>query len=431
MASPVLRVLRFFDRAWLFSLVLILCLLMGNFPATAEPGTQNATVIPAQNATIPALPKQNAIVPAPGAEKSLSPLPESDKPLTSIPATANKNATRRYNATAAPVALDPAWKPLLTRLVADGFDAAEIEPLFVQLGPKSYSSAYMAAKITELYGVGGVGIRRRDSAAPILPDGYEQPLSEFNIGSCKAFMTQYAKELADIEAKHGVPARTIVGLLLVETGLGTDLGSDIALRSLAGMAATTTPQLLGSSGNSAQIARVRAASLASTLKVKSDWAYNEVKALLRYGKETGTDISKMPGSIYGAVGICQFMPSNIEPYGVDGDGDGKVDLFSVVDAMYSVGNYLEANGWRAAMSPQQQFMVIKTYNQDNIYAAQVLGASNQLALAIKGKVSDARSPLAGVGPVPASALDPSLRRARRVPVAARVKSLGSYESLLQ
>ncbi len=327
--------------------------------------------------------------------------------------------------------LDPAWMPLIVKLGQDGFDVEKTTRLFAGLGPSSYSPAFMAAKILELYGVGGVGIRRSPEGDVVPPDGYSQPISDVTIGSCRAFMTKYADVLENIRKKHGVPATTIVAVLLVETGLGCDLGSDPALRALGSMALTSTPALLGSAGNSAQVKRVSAASLKNTLKEKSAWAYDEVKALIRYGEDTNRDIAQMPGSMYGAVGLCQFMPTNIVPYGVDGDGDGKVDLFSVVDAMYSVANYLEGNGWRGAKTPEQRFSVILTYNHDNYYAARVLGVSNQLDLAAKGKVASGRSALAGVGPVPPSVLDPSLkRRGRFVPPSARIKSLNSYQDLL-
>lgn len=347
-----------------------------------------------------------------------------EEPGGSASNTAGKNAFR------GPLpALDPAWKPLIDRLAEDGFERAKMEDLFASLGPQSYSPAYMAAKITELYGVGGIGINRADGAVPDLPENYEQPVSDVTVGSCMEFIKKYAFDLAAIEDKHGVPTRVIIAILLVETGLGLDLGSDTSLRALGSMAATTTPALLGRKGNAGQARRVRPGALAATLKVKSDWAYNEVKALIRYGEHCGADPAKIPGSIYGAVGICQFMPSNIEPYGVDGDKDGKVDVFSVVDAMYSVANYLEANGWRNAKTSSQQFAVIKTYNQDNYYAARVLGISNYVGRAIAGKVPSGRSAMAGIGPVPASALDPSLKRGRRG--GPRMPGLGSYQGLLQ
>ena len=54
--------------------------------------------------------------------------------------------------------LDPAWDALLERLEAEGFARGKMEELFARLGPSSYSPAFMAAKIAELYGVSGIGI---------------------------------------------------------------------------------------------------------------------------------------------------------------------------------------------------------------------------------------------------------------------------------
>ena len=39
----------------------------------------------------------------------------------------------------------------------------------------------------------------------------------------------------------------------------------------------------------------------------------------RHG-QPARSLARIPGSIYGAIGICQFMPTNVLTYGVDGDG---------------------------------------------------------------------------------------------------------------
>ncbi len=325
--------------------------------------------------------------------------------------------------------LDPNWAGLLQRLERDGFDREELQTLFAGLGSKSYSPAFMAAKIRELYGVQGIGIKTANGAAPERPVAYEQPISDFSIGSCLVFMKQYAKELKDIERQHGVPSHIIIGLLLVETGLGSDLGNHSALRALGSMAATTTPKILSSAGNAKQAQFVRAGALAATLRDKSNWAYNEVKSLIKYSKDNNLDICTIPGSIYGAIGICQFMPSNVIPYAVDGDKDGKANLFSVVDAMYSVANYLEAHGWRGAKTDAQKLEVIKTYNRDDYYAASVLASSKQLSMGARGKISPKLHALAGVARPRASGvfLDPCLRNLKPVPESAKVKPLGNYQ----
>ena len=294
--------------------------------------------------------------------------------------------------------VDPAWAPLLARLEADGMERTDLDTLFARLGPESWTPAFMAAKVTELYGVKGITVSVEESLRPQLPEGYETPLSSVTAKDYREFIQTYAAELKDIRQRFGVPAPVLVGLLLVETGLGSNLGSAPALLSLASMASTHSPEILAQGGNEHQAGKVKPARLKVTLQQKSDWAYTELRALIQYSLDNNVDVSAIPGSVYGAVGICQFMPSNIAAYGIDGDKDGIVDLFSVVDAMYSAANYLSSHGWQGAKSRSRQVRTLMAYNKDQRYADKVLGVANNLALAEKGKLADHRNPLAGLKP---------------------------------
>jgi membrane-bound lytic murein transglycosylase B len=341
--------------------------------------------------------------------------------------TLEAHASLRHFPKAASGGLDPAWEPLIKRLAQDGVAEYQTRPLFAALGPKSYTPAYMAAKIRELYGVSGVGISSAP-VSPAAPEDYTRPLPDVTIGSCLDFMKRYAPELRDIHKKHGVPPEYIIGLLLVETGLGTDLGNHSAFRALACMANTGSVQSLSGHGNTRQARYARGRGIAGTLKEKSNWAYGELKALIAHGEKTGLDVTSIPGSIYGAIGICQFMPSNVAPLGIDGDKDGRVDMFSVVDAMYSVANYLEANGWRQAKNDSLRRAVFRSYNNDASYAAGVLASGKQIALALKGKLARNRNALAGIVIRPRAGgggyMDPSLRGLRPVPKSARITLQG-------
>ena len=73
---------------------------------------------------------------------------------------------------------------------------------------------------------------------------------------------------------------------------------------------------------------------------------NELASFLTLTWKAGVDPATVRGSFAGALGICQFMPSNIEKLGVDMDGDGIVDLAkSPADAIGSAANYLSHVGW--------------------------------------------------------------------------------------
>ena len=54
----------------------------------------------------------------------------------------------------------------------------------------------------------------------------------------------------------------------------------------------------------------------------------------------------MKGSWAGAMGQNQFMPTSFLAYAVDGDGDGKKDIWrNQVDIFASMANYLKKEGW--------------------------------------------------------------------------------------
>lgn len=79
---------------------------------------------------------------------------------------------------------------------------------------------------------------------------------------------------------------------------------------------------------------------------RADYFRSELESLIVYSKQYGIDIFSVKSSYAGAVGIPQFMPSNINKYGVDFGGNNMVDLVnSIPDSIGSVANYLAAFGW--------------------------------------------------------------------------------------
>ena len=89
--------------------------------------------------------------------------------------------------------------------------------------------------------------------------------------------------------------------------------------------------------------------------------------------------SPSPVPFTGPIGIAQFMPSQVLRHGADGNGDGVVDLFVLEDALFSMGNYLMANGWRGSMrSERKRRRVIYNYNHSRIYVNTVLAVADHL-----------------------------------------------------
>jgi membrane-bound lytic murein transglycosylase B len=142
------------------------------------------------------------------------------------------------------------------------------------------------------------------------------------------FWEENADALKRAEAAYGVPAEIIVGIIGIETIYGRDTGRFRVLDSL-----TTLAFAYPEAPNQA---------------ARQAFFRDELSSTLILARERGYDPFSLLGSFAGAVGMPQFMPSNILKYGVDFDNDGRVDLRgSAVDAIGSVANFLIQHGWNA------------------------------------------------------------------------------------
>jgi membrane-bound lytic murein transglycosylase B len=170
----------------------------------------------------------------------------------------------------------------------------------------------------------------------------------------------------------------IVAILLVETDLESFLGAKPAFNTLASMALSDSLERIRPHLPSDLITPENEDFAMKKCNQKSDWAYQELKALIRYASSRGIDPRSIPGSIYGAIGVCQFMPSAILSFGIDADNDGHIDVFSKKDAFFSIANYLHRHGWKCKMDDDMQHKIIMSYNHSNIYANTVLQVANMI-----------------------------------------------------
>jgi len=198
------------------------------------------------------------------------------------------------------------------------------------------------------------------------------------LAKARAFLREYRPILEDIHTTYGVPKEIVVSILLVETRLGEYVGSQLAFNRLASMALCSDLEMVRPY-ISRKLLTPRTEDYArERCREKADWAYNELKALLAYTEKSGLDPVVIPGSTYGAIGICQFMPSNIGLFGVDADQDGRIDLFTRPDALHSIANYLRGHGWTGTMPKNSQQKVIFAYNRSSVYANTVLAVAERL-----------------------------------------------------
>lgn len=72
----------------------------------------------------------------------------------------------------------------------------------------------------------------------------------------------------------------------------------------------------------------------------------------------------------GAGGPGQFLQSSWDTYGVDADGDGAANRYSVPDSIFSTANYLHASG-----APKDWYGALFAYNHADWYVEKVLAAA--------------------------------------------------------
>jgi hypothetical protein len=66
----------------------------------------------------------------------------------------------------------------------------------------------------------------------------------------------------------------------------------------------------------------------------------------------------------GAVGPFQFMRDTFRVYGVDGDGDGRVDICGLADSLFSAAHYLQVLGADADAASAATRHALKRYGTD-------------------------------------------------------------------
>jgi membrane-bound lytic murein transglycosylase B len=260
--------------------------------------------------------------------------------------------------------IDPYFKRIVDRLHQSGFDPDWLDRVFDQ----------PCIEVQERV------LRLRLTVRESKID-YDQFLGDDNIRQAGLFMDQHRPALELAEEKYQVPKEVITAILLLETRLGTYTGKFQTLSTLATHAAAGQPDLVTLVYNRLppeEKQRWSPQSAAKRLGNRTDWSFGELKAFLRYLRKTGAHPCDVNGSYTGAIGICQFQPSNIEPYGRDGNHDGVVDLFQVEDAIMSAAAYLHRHGWRAGLLRQKQLNIVKTYNHSTPYAQTILAVADKL-----------------------------------------------------
>jgi len=146
-------------------------------------------------------------------------------------------------------------------------------------------------------------------------------VSNYHIQKGRELLKSHRKLLSDLQKEYGVAPQYLVAFWGLETVFGKHKGKMSILNSIATLACDER---------------------------RSDYFTSELFDLFELLDTQLVSIEQLQGSWAGAMGHMQFMPSAYRKYAIDGDGDGKIDVWqSEVDALTSAANYLQQIGWRS------------------------------------------------------------------------------------
>jgi membrane-bound lytic murein transglycosylase B len=133
-------------------------------------------------------------------------------------------------------------------------------------------------------------------------------------------LQQHAPLLDEVRRRYGVQPHYLVAFWAVESNYGRATGGFSVLEALATLA--FDPR-------------------------RADFFRRELLTALRIIDDGHIQPERMSGSWAGAMGQLQFLPSVFYQYGVDGDGDGRIDIWnSLPDIFHSAANFLTNLGWK-------------------------------------------------------------------------------------
>ena len=128
------------------------------------------------------------------------------------------------------------------------------------------------------------------------------------------------KIFIEIEKKFGVEKEILLALWGIETNFGKHVGKMDIISSLSTL---------------------------SYDKRRSKFFSSQLFTLLTLIDKKIIDPTTLYGSWAGAYGNFQFMPSTINNYAIDYDGNGKIELkHSLKDSIASAANYISKIGWK-------------------------------------------------------------------------------------
>ena len=176
------------------------------------------------------------------------------------------------------------------------------------------------------------------------------------INGGRAMLQRHAALLSRIEQRFGVPRQILVAIWGLESDFGKgDMGKLPVIRTLTTLAHDCR---------------------------RTELFQGELLAALKIVQRGDLPLRDLIGAYAGEIGQTQFLPSSYIKYGVDFDGDGRVDLrHSVPDVLASTANLLHTNGFKMGASYEEgsaNFEAMREWNHATIYRKTIGYFADQL-----------------------------------------------------
>jgi len=173
----------------------------------------------------------------------------------------------------------------------------------------------------------------------------QRMLSPQSIDTGASIAVSFQKHLSAARRKYGVLQEDIIAIFRGESNFGYETGRTSVVNALYSKC-ISNPK-------------------------KRKFATRELREFLGLALKHGWDAHDIRGSRDGAFGYVQFLPTSFSAYAVDGDGDGKIDLFSYPDAIASAANYLSKHGYMH-WSRENRKLAFFRYNNSTAYSNALL-----------------------------------------------------------
>nr|WP_231730490.1 lytic murein transglycosylase [Celeribacter halophilus] len=162
--------------------------------------------------------------------------------------------------------------------------------------------------------------RRQSEFTKQIWDYLDSAASPTRVSNGQKAMRKYAKTLDAIERRFGVDKYVVTAIWGLESAYGEHRGDVNVIEAMATLAYDGR---------------------------RGAFFEQQLIAALKILQKGDTHPRNMKGSWAGAMGHTQFIPTSFEAFAVDGDGDGKRDIWSndPTDALASTAAYLARHGW--------------------------------------------------------------------------------------